>query len=200
MTPIGGVVLAAGLSRRMGREKVLLRLGGATPLERVIDGLKAAGVAQPIVVLREDLTEGIALAGRRGARVVVNAHPEDEMLLSIRLGIAALAASVDVFFVWPADHPAVAADTLRGLLARAAPERVVIPVYRGHRGHPALVGRALLGDITAIPPGEGLHRLWRDRPEVLEEFAVADEGVVLDMNTPEDYARVAAKLSANLSG
>ena len=183
------VVPGAGLSRRMGQEKILLRLGGASVLERVLATLSAAGVLERVVVLRPDLPEAAEQARRAGARVALNAHPREEMLLSIRLGIAVLSPAVDAFFIWPADHPAVAAQTL-GLLARAGgPGRVALPVHAGRRGHPALVGAELIPAIAAIPPGQGLRYLWRTRPELLVEVPVDDSGVLVDLNTPDDYER-----------
>ena len=184
---LAAVVPGAGLSRRMGREKVLLPFGGSTVLERVLTTLALAGVAERIVVLRPDLAEAAEFARRSGARVVVNPHPKQEMLLSIRMGIAELPRECEAFYVWPADHPAVAIETL-GLLAReGGPGRVAVPVHAGRRGHPALIGAELIRDIVAIPPGAGLRHIWRTRPEVLVEVEVDDPGVLLDLDTPEDY-------------
>ena len=183
----GAVVPAAGFSRRMGKEKVLLRFGGTTVLERVLTTLRVAGVEERVVVLRPDLKEAIALVRRAGARVVLNPHPEDEMLLSIRMGIADLPPDLPAFFVWPADHPAVLPETLAKLALEADPQRVVVPVYAGRRGHPALVGGQLVSEIAAIPPNEGLRYLWRLRPEVLCEMEVEDRGVLVNVDTPEDY-------------
>ena len=190
---LGGIVPAAGLSRRMGREKILLRLGETTALEQVLDRLLRAGVEDRVAVLRPGLEEAITLARSAGAIVAVNDHPEEEMLVSIRLGIAALPRPVDVFSIWPADHPAVSLETLAALAAACGPDRVVIPTYGGRRGHPALVGAMLREAIFAIPPGSGLRRLWRDRPEILEELPVEDEGVILDMNTPADYEKLSGR-------
>jgi molybdenum cofactor cytidylyltransferase len=186
---LGAVVAAAGLSRRMGREKVLLPFGDRTVLERVLSTLVAAGVAEIVAVVRPDLPQSGEIARRLGARVVVNTNPQEEMLLSIRMGIADLSPDVDVFFIWPADHPAVNALTLTELARAAGRQRVVLPVHAGHRGHPALVGADLIADIVAIPPGEGLRHLWRVRPEVLTEVAVGDRGVLIDLDTPEDYEK-----------
>jgi CTP:molybdopterin cytidylyltransferase MocA len=149
-----------------------------------------AGIEDRVAVVRAGLEEAARLAHSRGALVVVNERPEEEMLASIRLGIAALPPSVEAFAIWPADHPAVSAETVSALAARAAPDRVIVPTWRGRRGHPAVVGGGLREAIAAIPPGSGLRRLWRDRPETLEEVAVEDEGVILDMNTPADYERL----------
>ena len=190
---LGAVVAAAGRSRRMGREKVLLPFGDRAVLECVLSKLAAAGVTETVAVLRPDLPRASEMARRAGARIVVNPRPEEEMLLSIRMGIAGLSPDVDAFFIWPADHPAVSAPTLTELAGAAGRLRVVLPVHAGRRGHPALVGADLLDAIAAIPPGEGLRHLWRARPDVLVELPVDDSGVLVDLDTPEDYERWAGR-------
>jgi len=184
---LAAIIPAAGLSRRMGTEKVLLPAGETSVLERVLSTLASAGVAERVVVLRPDLPGAAEAARRAGARLVVNPRPEEEMLVSIRLGIAGLPKDADAFYVWPADHPAVLASTLARLARSAARDKVVLPVHRTRRGHPALVGADLIEAIGAIPAGEGLRRLWRARPEVLLEVSVDDPGVLVDLDTPEDY-------------
>jgi molybdenum cofactor cytidylyltransferase len=179
----------------MGREKILLRFGDISVLERVLSTLSVAGVAEPVVVLRPGLPQAQEQARRSGARIVVNPRPEDEMLLSIRMGIADLPLDVDAFYVWPADHPAVTAETLGLLAFDASRSRVVLPRHRGRRGHPALVGSDLIEAIGQIPPGEGLRHLWRAHPEVLREVEVEDRGVLLDLNTPDDYEAALREVS-----
>jgi molybdenum cofactor cytidylyltransferase len=184
---LGAVVAAAGLSRRMGREKILLRFGETSVLERVLATLAAAGVADRVVVLRPGLPDADEQARRAGASVVVNPRPEDEMLLSIRMGIGELAPDLEAFYVWPADHPGVLPETLVTLAKETGRGRVVLPTHRGRRGHPALVGYGLIEAIARIPPGEGLRHLWHVDPKLVREVAVEDPGVLLDLNTPEDY-------------
>lgn len=185
----GAVVLAAGLSRRMGREKVLLPFGGSTMLGTVLSKLGGAGIEAVVVVVRPDLAGAAAAARGAGAGVVVNPRPEGEMIESIRLGVAALPADVDAFFVWPADHPAVRPDTLEGLAARAARARAVIPVFEGRRGHPALVGADFRAAIGEVPARDGLRRLWRDRADAVEELSVNDPGVLENLDDPDSYER-----------
>lgn len=197
---IGAVVPAAGRSRRMGREKVLLAFGRSTMLETVLAKLRAAGVEKAVVVVRSDLPEAAARAHAAGAGVVVNPRPEGEMIESIRLGLAALPADLDGFFVWPADHPAVLASTLEQLLARGARERAVLPAYEGRRGHPALVGADLRAPVGEIPEQEGLRRLWRDRPDAVQEVAVDDPGVVENLDDRESYERARLREAAGFSG
>ncbi len=184
---LGAVVVAAGLSRRMGREKVLLSFGESSVLERILTTLAVAAISERVVVLRTGLSEAQEQARRAGARVVLNRRPREEMLLSIRLGIAALALDVEAFYVWPADHPAVAPETLVALGREAAHDRAILPTYQDRRGHPALIGAGFLEAIGRIPPGKGLRHLWHAHPEILREIPVEDRGILLDLDTPEDY-------------
>jgi CTP:molybdopterin cytidylyltransferase MocA len=173
----------------MGRDKVLLPFGGSTMLETVLSKLRQANVERTVVVLRPDLPDADLRARRAGAEVVMNPHPEGEMLVSIRLGIETLASSVEAFFVWPADHPAVRPETLRDLAARASRDLAIIPVYAGGRGHPALLGAGLVSEIAQISPDEGLRQLWRKRVDAVRELSVEDPGILANLDDPEAYAR-----------
>lgn len=187
---IGAVVLAAGRSRRMGREKALLVFGESTALERILSCLEAAGVSSAgvCVVLRADLTEAARRAEKAGAWIAVNPNPDGEMLDSIRIGVTALPSSLDAFFVWPVDHPLVSATSVRRLAEGADRRLATIPTFRTRRGHPALVGMGLREDLLSLPPGVGLRELWRAKPEALRERALDDPGVVANVDTPEQYA------------
>ncbi len=189
---LAAVVLAAGLSRRMKAEKILLPFGDSTVLETILSTLALAGVEEVVCVLRTDLPDAARRARAAGARVVWNARPEEDMLISIRMGLRAVSPKASAVFIWPADCPAVSPRTV-GLLARSAdPARALIPVYRSRRGHPALLGRELLPAVEGIPPREGLRHLWRTRAEAVTEIAVDDPGILQNLDTPEAY-RVAVE-------
>jgi molybdenum cofactor cytidylyltransferase len=189
-TSIGAVVLAAGRSRRMGREKALLAWGRETSLERVLAALASA--SHVCVVLRPDLADAEAAGGvarKAGASVLVNADPDAEMLDSVRIGAAGLSESLEAFFVWPVDHPLVTPETLGRLEDAADRAAVAIPTFRGRRGHPALVGMKLRSDLLALPRGAGLRDLWHGvAPPPVREVVVDDPGVVTNVDTPEQYA------------
>lgn len=171
----------------MGREKVLLPFGGSTILETVLETLAAAAVEEIVVVTRPDLPDAIARARRFRALVVENPRPEQEMIVSIRLGMAKVSAGAEAVFLWPADHPAVRRETIERLARSADPAAALIPRYEGRRGHPALIGRNLFAAVGQVPAGEGLHSLWRKRPELVREIEVADRGVILNCDTPQAY-------------
>jgi molybdenum cofactor cytidylyltransferase len=184
---VGAVVPAAGRSRRMAAEKILLPFGGSTMLGAVLEKLNGAGVSPVVAILRADLPEARRIAEAAGARVRINPDPDAEMLVSIRLGVEMLLPDADALFIWPADHPAVDPATLRRLLADATRDSALLPVHAGRRGHPALVGADLLAGIAGIPANEGLRRLWRDRADAVREIEVADPGVIENLDDPDAY-------------
>lgn len=186
---LGAVVPAAGRSRRMGSEKILLPFGPSTMLGTVLAKLAQARVPRVAVVLRPDLSDAQRIAREAGAEVLVNPDPDDEMLVSIRLGVALLLPKADALFIWPADHPAVASDTLRLLIDGASRQLALLPVHGGRRGHPALVGADLLAGIGGIPRNEGLRWLWREREDAVREVEVADRGVIENLDDPAAYER-----------
>jgi len=186
---VGAVVAAAGLSRRMGREKILLPLGPTTVLERVLSSLASVGIAEIVVVVRPNAAMARGVSERAGARCVENPRPQEDLLSSIRLGIDALDPALEAVFVWPADHPLVRTQTLERLLREASRDHAVLPTWRGRRGHPALVGGALRQEIATRELPGGLRALWRERAEAVVEVPVEDEGILIDLDTPEDYQR-----------
>jgi CTP:molybdopterin cytidylyltransferase MocA len=198
--PITAIVLAAGRSRRMGREKALLPWGRTptTSLERILAALATAGALAPRVVTRHDLAHHALVrraAERYGARILENPDPAGEMLESVRLGAADLTPDVGAFFVWPVDHPLVSPATVVLLASGADRSLARIPVFSGRRGHPALVGTDLRGDLMSpsLPEG-GLRALWRTRAGAVREVDVPDGGVVANIDTPEAYAEALAAL------
>ncbi len=184
---LAAVVPAAGRSRRMGREKVLLPFGGSTSLETILRTLASEGVGDVAVVLRPDLEEAAARAREAGARVLFNPDPDGDMAESIRIGLTGISASAEAIFIWPADHPAVDRATVAALSAAGGEAGIWIPTWRNRRGHPALLGRAHVPAVFALPPGEGLRELWHARGEGVRELAVPDPGVIANIDTPEQY-------------
>lgn len=193
-TALAAVVLAAGLSRRMKSEKILLPFGGSTVLETILATLGLAGVKEVVCVLRPDLPDATRRARAAGARVVWNAKPEEDMLLSIRMGLEAVSPKASGVFIWPADCPAVSPQTVKLLARSADPTLVLIPAYRSRRGHPALLGRDLIPAVDGVPPREGLRHLWRTRAEAVTEIAVDDPGVLQNLDTPEAYRAAIKRL------
>lgn len=188
------LVLAAGLSSRMGALKALLPLGPHTVLEQCLDVLRTAGVAAPIVVTGHRAEEVAALASRAGALPIHNPEFASGMFSSIRTGAAHLAGPCDGFFLLPVDLPLIKAATLLRLIRTLVetPARILHPVFAGRRGHPPLLSGELLPAILAHHDHPGglrslLARVEAETPDQVREVQVADGGIHLDLDTPEEY-------------
>ncbi|MFQ5670541.1 MAG: NTP transferase domain-containing protein [Acidobacteriota bacterium] len=186
----GGVVLAAGFSRRMGVPKALLRIGHETFLGHWLAGLESAGVGQVRVILGRDAA---AIRSRHPLpedQVVVNPAPERGMLSSLLAGLDRLSPALPGVLLCPVDHPCVSPGEIRALLARLSPGRVVVPVHDGRRGHPVLFARELFHELRAAPPGVGARWVVRADPGRVVEVPCGP-GVLVNIDTPADYRRLA---------
>ena len=185
---LGGVVPAAGFSSRMGTCKALLGVGDRCALRRNVDLLRSAGVEEPVVVTgcyREIVEEEALVCG---ARAVFNEGYEDGMFSSIRKGVEALPYDLDAFFLLPVDIPMVRGATcvaLAGVFINGVD--IVYPAFRGLRGHPPLIGAALVPEILAWNGEGGLRALLEKHAERSAVVDVPDQGVAMDMDTPDDY-------------
>ncbi len=197
---IAGIVLAAGRSTRMGRPKVLLPLADGRPmLAHAIDALRQGGAAPVLVMTRdqEGVTESVLQAGARPIRV--EGPGSGEMLASLQKGLEVLLESpVEAALVHPGDMPFVQAATVRSLLDLWMLERspVLAPSFRNRRGHPVCLARETWRDILVLQPSASLRDYLRQRSADIRYLVVDDEGVVQDVDRPEDYDQAVAQGSS----
>ncbi len=193
---LAAVVLAAGASRRMAGlgDKRRLDLRGRTVLERAILCFLESGVvaAQDIQVVTGPGAEALApVIASLGAARVVNPQPEAGMFSSVLAGLAALGPGVEGVFVLPADIPLVLPATIRRLAAAFVPGQglAAVPTFAGRRGHPPLLDAGLVSAIREYAGPQGLRgALWAASATRMA-IETDDPGVLLDIDTPEDYAR-----------
>jgi len=214
-TVIPAIVLAAGLSTRMGgRSKALLEIGeGETFLTRIVRSFQAAAVNDVVVVVGHEADavraslgdRGIRLSSvqpagppdgvpvDRGVRVVVNPAYESGQLSSLLAGLNAIdTPGVRAMLMTLVDVPAASAATIRRVIDRYhetnAP--VVRPVRGDEHGHPVLIDRRLFDELRRADPAEGAKPIVRAYASEAGNVAVADEGAFFDVDTPADYARL----------
>ncbi len=185
-----GIILSAGESRRMGRDKALLEYRRTTFLGRIIAVLEPR--VEPLVVVLGHHAEAIRQAVPSGPRVVVNANYQAGMLTSLQTGIRELPPDTEAALFTLVDHPAVAEETVELLIGEWAKARplIAIPRHGGRRGHPVIVKRQLLDEILALGPessAKDVIRSHRDRTLFVD---VDDPGVLYDIDLPEQYERL----------
>jgi molybdenum cofactor cytidylyltransferase len=196
---IAAVVLAAGKSTRMGRPKALLPLaGGDTFLTRIVRTFHAAGVAEVVIVLGHDADVIAASLDERDvrARVVVNHDYESGQLSSLLAGLRAIdRPGVTAMLLTLVDVPLVSPETVRAIVARhrAAGAPLVRPVDGARHGHPVLIDRALFDALRHADPASGAKPIVRTYASPRGDVEVEDDGAFLDVDTPEEYARIAPR-------
>lgn len=179
----------------MGRPKAFLRheLTGTTFLQHLAAEATAAGLAPVVVVGRvgDAALERAAVAA--GARFVANARAADGQLSSILAGLDAVDPDrVGAIVVMPVDVPLVTAATIRSLLDAAEVEgvRIARAAHGGRHGHPVLFTRAVFDELRRADPSAGARAVVRADPGRVRDVEVADAGVTIDIDTPDDYFRV----------
>lgn len=185
---IGALVMAAGQAARMGRPKLTLPLAGRPVIAHVLEALAQAGL--PALVVTGAYAEEV----RAAIGPVASVHAPDHALglaRSLRAGLAALPAEWAGVLVALADMPAVRPATYRALAAALrAGAPAVVPVHAGRRGNPAGLARASLPALRALEGDRGARALLDAIGA--QEIAVDDPGVLLDLDRPEDLARISA--------
>ncbi len=184
---LAGLILAAGASSRMGRPKALLKLGGTTFLERLLDTLGAS--CSPLVVVLGYDAEAIREGTRRAARFVVNPDPARGQLSSMQCGLAVLPEQVEGFMFTPVDYPAIEPATVERLAAgfRSAGCLVAVPRHDGRRGHPVCCAGALIPEFLALPPEEQARTVIHRHSGETAYVDVDDPGILLDVDDPAAY-------------
>jgi molybdenum cofactor cytidylyltransferase len=195
--PVAAIVLAAGGSARMGRNKLLFPLSGETVLRRAVRRATAAGFEPVVVVLGHEADRTQAELNGLACRTVVNPDWEQGINRSLRTGLAALPAETSAAAVMLADMPLVTTEMLRTLVERwrdgTAP--LVISDYEGVNAPPMLYGRPLFPELLAME-GEGCGKqvVRRHREEAASVAWPA--AALADLDLPEDYERMRARVEA----
>ena len=186
----GALILAAGLSSRMGEFKPLLELAGKTLIERTIEPFVQFGCDPVLVVTgREaDVLEKFLTDKFAGQICFVRnpAYAVSDMFASVKLGIQSLAEVCDDFFLIPADIPLIAGEILGKMAAETAP--VVRPSYRGKAGHPVLLRKNAAKRVLAYEGALGLKGALRSEQQAFVE--ANSPGILLDADTPEDFRAI----------
>jgi molybdenum cofactor cytidylyltransferase len=194
---IPAVILAAGFSTRMGRDKALLEVpGDGSFLSRLARTFVSAGCSRVIAVVGARSVERITAVVDREAlpvTLVLNPDPARGQLSSLREAIVALERGTPRgILVCPVDQPLVAAQTVALLLDAWSRTRALIvrPSREGRHGHPVVFDARILPELMAADLGGGARPVVRAHAAETVDVEVEDPGAFEDVDTPEDYRRV----------
>ena len=184
---IGALIVAAGMSTRMGEFKPMLSIGSISVAQRVVATLRQAGVCQIVMVTGYNATMLERHLSGNGIIFLRNDHYETtQMFDSVKIGLSYLLDKCDKVLFTPVDVPLFTAKTVKAILASGAP--LAVPMCEGRQGHPILIARELIPEILRDSGEMGLKGAM-DRCSVpLLRIDVEDPGTIHDADTPEDFS------------
>lgn len=188
---IGAVIVAAGMSSRMGDFKPMMNIGSISIAQRIVATLHQAGVERIIVVTGYNAQQlERHLAGNSLIFLRNEAYASTQMFDSAKIGLSYLRDKCDQILFTPVDIPLFTALTVTKLLESAAP--LACPVCEGKTGHPLLISSSLLDTILSDRGENGLQGAISRCGVTMTQVPVEDPGVLHDADTPEDYQSLLA--------
>jgi molybdenum cofactor cytidylyltransferase len=135
-------------------------------------------------------------------KVIFNPHFARGMYSSVQVAVGSLEPEIEAFFILPVDIPLVSAETIRKMVeafGKSCAPKIIYPVYNGRRGHPPLIWVGYKEEIIEEIQPEGLRSFLNKHEPHAFELTVADEAVLLEMDTLEEYRRLSRLLEHPLS-
>ncbi len=189
------LILSAGYSRRMGQFKPMLSLQGQTVLARCVQSFRQAGMNEITVVVGHRQKETVETCALLGVRWTYNPIYSQGMYSSVQVGVSALPAETDAFFLLPVDIALIRPWTIQQTAEcyqKHCP-LLVYPTFQGQRGHPPLISFHLKEAIAAHDGQGGLRHLLQNHDQEALEVSTFDRNILLDMDHPEDFAQAESR-------
>lgn len=195
MKVVGAIVLAAGRSRRMGTQKLLLPLGSRPVIARVVDQVCQSTINGVLIVAGADAPRLAEALGERRVHWITNPDPDGDMLSSIRCGLRALPSEWAGVMVVLGDQPGISTATINALLSafRSTDRGIAVPICQGRHGHPLVFDRRYSAEILVNFDDVGLRGLPQAHAMDVLEVAVSEDAVLEDMDDPADYERMRSR-------
>jgi len=189
---LGGIILSAGESRRMGSPKALLKIKKSNFINHIIDVLYKSHVDEIVTVLGHD-PEKIANEIDQGkSTVIINRNYREGQLSSLIAGLKYFHKSdVEGVIVCLVDHPLISVETISKMieLFQTSGGKIIVPIYMGKRGHPVLYAHSIFSELKKASPEIGAREIiWKHAEDVLE-YETGDHKILIGVNTPEEYKK-----------
>jgi molybdenum cofactor cytidylyltransferase len=189
---ISAIVLAAGRSIRMGCMKLVLPWGDSTVIGSVIASLLKAGLVDIYVVTGDNRKELEIPLQKFEVNFCTNPdYSHGEMLSSVRVGLKCLGDDSEAAMIVLGDQPQIEAEVVCSIIDRykLSRNKIIVPSYQMHRGHPWLIDRSLWSELLDIPSDHTLRDYLNMKQNDISYVNVNTESVIMDLDTPSDYQK-----------
>lgn len=184
------MVLAAGLSRRMGEPKMVLPWGNRTVIGSVVWTLQIVGVQIITVVTGGSADQIETSLESYGVSTVFNPnYSNGDMLFSIQAGLVSLPGYIQAALFALGDQPQIEERTVRNMINLFHQEKplLIVPSFNMRRGHPWLIEKHLWPDIQALTPPDTMRNFFHRHNNLIRYLEVDSSSILSDLDTPEDY-------------
>jgi molybdenum cofactor cytidylyltransferase len=197
MGEIWAVILAAGESKRMGLPKMLLTFSGMTMIEKVITNVSESKIDKIIVVLGAYRDALVELISKLPVKYCYNDNYKKGMLSSVQCGFRNLSSVCRAVLVFQGDQPLITSNAINEVIEAylSSGKGMVIPVYKGRRGHPLLIDIKYRDEIEKLNPDKGLRSLACMFSDDVLEVDTNESGILTDFDTYEQYKKELIKLN-----
>jgi CTP:molybdopterin cytidylyltransferase MocA len=199
MNDVWAIVLAAGMSTRMGTQKLLLPFGGKTIVEKVVENILNSGISNVMVVLGANHAEIAEVVKSYPVGTVRNENFQEGMHSSVIAGVSALPEEAKAVLIFLGDQPfipSVAIETVIEVWCDSG-KSIVIPLYAGKRGHPPLYDLKLRKELQNLDSSVGLRSVALRFPDEIFEIETFCPEIVRDIDTKNDYLNELNKTKKN---
>ncbi|MBP1744946.1 MAG: metal dependent phosphohydrolase [Firmicutes bacterium] len=186
---VSTVILAAGLSSRMGRLKALLEIGGEKAIVRLIDANIKAGITDIVVVLGYKSGEIAKYIDRKNVKCVINEDYMTGMFSSVQKGAAQISPGSAGFMLMPVDIPLIKVNTIRELaefFSRGSCD-IALPYFGERKGHPPVISRKCIPGILGGNPARGMKDIIDSEEWSKGRFQTVDQAILQEMDTMAQY-------------
>ena len=189
MSDIWGMILAAGESKRMKVQKLLLLFEGKTMIESVIENVIHSGVDKTLVVVGSHSNEILKVIEHLNLIHCYNDNYKEGMLSSVKCGVRSLPANYDAVLVFLGDQPMIPKEAVNMVIQayKSSDKGIVIPTFEKKRGHPLLIDSRYRQEIEKVEESEGLRALAVKFADDVLEVETNLPGILRDIDTREEY-------------
>lgn len=186
---ISAIILAAGKSTRMGTQKLCMPIGEHTILEQTVDNYLGSKVDEIIVVIGHEAQRVRQLIAGKPVTIVYNSNYDKGMSTSIASGLQHVKRSIQNVMIALGDQPYIRSDIINLIIEthKSSRKGIIVPVYKGNRGHPAIFNMSYKEELLQLEGDTGGKQITDRHPDDVFEIDVEFEEIIADIDTIDTY-------------
>jgi molybdenum cofactor cytidylyltransferase len=198
---VSAVIPAAGMSTRMGQNKLLMSFKGKSLIAHAVDTLLASEVDEVVVVLGHEAEKVMEKLEGKQVKFVQNPNYREGLSTSVRAGVSAVSPMAKAIMIYLADQPLLEARDVDRLIrafaqARQLNKSIVVPFFHGQRGNPVILDTSYRDAILDVVGDVGCKRVIRRNPDRVFVVEMEADHVVRDVDRIEEFEKLVASVNS----